>query len=337
MEFLTPTANHDRGRPSQPYINSSWPLLSNLYTTGDVELLEALAYSEAQPPGPLHSSAAISFRTPGFSAPVPPPQPRESLAESSFTSVNVTRSASQSPSPPTPWTVHDPETHSLSAGFLATSPDPRGHADRALSPTASHDASPHSGPLPTLPPPLHYALRWPDDRIAKARAHPATSPALDVNPPSPVPALLTKSIYTWQLAVLDPRNRTDKRIPTPRGLCLLCSVKSPPIFDQCGKLKKHVANVHRFRLAALVRAEKPVNLAYGFAYVAVELQKQNGRSYHHAELSRFQELVAAFPGGVPTELVAPEEFPYLYQLLGQFSMNQWLHPEGGRKTSSGKV
>lgn len=121
---------------------------------------------------------------------------------------------------------------------------------------------------------------------------------------------LTRGLYDWIFAVLYPKRRSDKSVPTPSGACRLCNAfcKRP------GILRQHVAIVHRQRIARKVVIGEPFRAELALAFVVAQLENDmSGDTLIVAEMAAFKKSL--IKGNV---FFSTDDSPALHQKLHEF-------------------
>ena len=132
---------------------------------------------------------------------------------------------------------------------------------------------------------------------------------------------LTSDLYRWIFAVLYPKKRPNKKIPTPTGACRLCrsDCKRP------GILQQHVRVLHRQRLTRRVLAGQSYNLELALAFVVAEIRSTSPEQDSTplvAECHEFLGLVDR-PGGLGP--LTPDKFPCLRTQLAELIRGEdWI-------------
>jgi len=186
---------------------------------------------------------------------------------------------------------------------------------REFSPTSSVNPEYPPPPPENIASPLLQSAAAPsgsfpkDDkvRVDKVRVDPENVIGVPFLPEHPE-WTLTSDLYQWIFAVLYPKKRPNKKIPTPTGACRLCrsDCKRP------GILQQHVRVLHRQRLARRAFAGQSFNVELALAFVVAEIRSASpqpeGNPLVLAECDEFWGLVDR-PGGLGS--LSLHKFPLL--------------------------
>lgn len=131
---------------------------------------------------------------------------------------------------------------------------------------------------------------------------------------------LTKEIYDWMVATLDPKKRPNKKTPAPSGQCKLCT----SICKRSGTLQQHIIILHRQKLARRATAGgQRYNIELALAFVVAQMRSDQGGASLDPECIQFTELLARHPEGLPP--FGPNEFPGLQEKLMEFCREErWI-------------
>jgi len=116
---------------------------------------------------------------------------------------------------------------------------------------------------------------------------------------------LTPGIYEWLFAVMHPKRRPNKRVPTPTGPCLLCG----SICKRPGILQQHLTVIHRQRLSRKHLARQSFNVELALAFVVAELSS-GANVENDSVLQECRSFFGALKSG-PTGLEPVEADAYL--------------------------
>ena len=131
---------------------------------------------------------------------------------------------------------------------------------------------------------------------------------------------LTFDIYNWMFAVLYPKRRNDKTVPTPSGQCRLCNAYC----KRSGILRQHVVIIHRQRIARKVVIGQRYCAELALAFVVAQLESDMcSDSAASIEVGAFKKHLAAnLTGLAPTSV---ENYPALLGKLVEFcNDNSWV-------------
>ena len=132
---------------------------------------------------------------------------------------------------------------------------------------------------------------------------------------------LTPEAYEWLFAVMYPKRRPNKKIPTPSGPCLFCG----SICKRPGILQQHLTVIHRQRLARKHLAGQPYNVGLALAFVVAEL-RCSAKAQSNAALQECRAFLGALranPAGL--ESPGPDMYLWLRQKLDEFcGLQSWV-------------
>lgn len=139
-------------------------------------------------------------------------------------------------------------------------------------------------------------------------------------PPEHPEWTLTSDLYQWIFAVLYPKKRPNKKIPTPTGACRLCrsDCKRP------GILQQHLRVLHRQRLARRALAGQTYNVELALTFVVADVRSTSPQPGPPlvAECDEFLRLVDR-PGGLGS--LPPEKLPVLRWKLAELIQGEdWI-------------
>jgi hypothetical protein len=189
---------------------------------------------------------------------------------------------------------------------------------------------PMSAPYAVNPP--NRPLRWPSDfpgrhspsAVLLGQAMDRQDDALALSADTPLTVdhpnwRLTKEIYDWMVATLDPKKRPNKKTPAPSGQCKLCT----SVCKRSGTLQQHIIILHRQKLARRATAGQRYHLELALAFVVAQMRSDQGGASPDPECIQFTELLARHPEGLPP--LAPNEFPGLRGKLMEFCREErWI-------------
>jgi hypothetical protein len=140
-------------------------------------------------------------------------------------------------------------------------------------------------------------------------------------PPEHPEWTLTSELYQWIFAVLYPKKRLNKKIPTPTGACRLCrsDCKRP------GILQQHLRVLHRQRLARRALAGQSYNVELALTFVVADVRstsRQLDSTPLVAECDEFLRLVDC-PGGLGS--LPSDKLPLLRWKLAELIQGEdWI-------------